>query len=84
MVLGVAGGIGFADFVFEYDELAALYLGGPDQPVGAEAGRRRGRPGPPRGPFQARRTTGPAAAERHLRAALDQGRPAVAPSTWPG
>ena len=29
-------------------------------------------------PFQVRRTSGPAAAERHLRTALDQGRPVVA------
>jgi len=28
MALGVAGGIGFAYFVFEYEELTTLYLGG--------------------------------------------------------
>jgi len=28
MVIGVAGGIGFAYFVFEYEQLTTLYLGG--------------------------------------------------------
>jgi hypothetical protein len=28
MVLGIAGGIGFAYFVFEYEDLTTLYLGG--------------------------------------------------------
>jgi hypothetical protein len=28
MALGIAGGIGFAYFVFEYEELTTLYLGG--------------------------------------------------------
>jgi hypothetical protein len=78
MVLGIAGGIGFAYFVFEYEELATLYLGGrinsyvQKQDATEAALARLGVP------FQARRTTGPATAERHLRAALDQGRPVIA------
>jgi hypothetical protein len=78
MVLGVAGGIGFAYFVFEYTELTSLYLGGRINPyvlkrdAGEAALTRLGVPA------QARRTTGPAAAERQLRAALDQGRPVIA------
>ena len=78
MVLGVAGGIGFAYFVFEYEELATLYLGGrinsyvQKQDATEAALARLGVP------VQVRRTTGPATAERHLRAALDQGRPVIA------
>ena len=78
IVLGVAGGIGFAYFVFEYDDLATLYLGGrinsyvqkldPTEAALARLGV----------PATVRRTTGPATAERHLRAALDQGRPVIA------
>jgi Domain of unknown function (DUF4872)/Butirosin biosynthesis protein H, N-terminal len=77
-VLGVAGGIGFAYFVFEYDQLVTLYLGGrinsyvQKQDATEAALTRLGVP------FQARRTTGPATAERQLRAALDQGRPVIA------
>jgi Domain of unknown function (DUF4872)/Butirosin biosynthesis protein H, N-terminal len=77
-VLGVAGGIGFAYFVFEYEEGATLYLGGrinsyvQKQDATEAALARLGVP------FQARRTSGPATAERQLRAALDQGRPVVA------
>jgi Domain of unknown function (DUF4872)/Butirosin biosynthesis protein H, N-terminal len=77
-VLGVAGGIGFAYFVFEYEELATFYLGGrinsyvQRQDATEVALTRLGVP------FQARRTTGPATAERQLRAALDQGRPVIA------
>src|SRR5215203_160218 len=74
MVLGVAGGIGFAYFVFEYEELTTLYLGGRINPFvhkrdPAEAALARLGV-----PFQVRRTSGPATAERQLRAALDQGR----------
>jgi hypothetical protein len=72
-VLGIAGGIGFAYFVFEYEQLTTLYLGGRINPYvhkrdPAEAALARLGV-----PFQVRRTSGPAAAERHLRAALDQG-----------
>jgi hypothetical protein len=76
--LGVAGGIGFAYFVFEYDELATLYLGGrinsyvQRKDATETALARLGVPA------TVRRTTGPATAERHLRAALDQGRPVIA------
>jgi len=78
MVLGIAGGIGFAYFVFEYQDLTTLYLGGRINPYihkrdAAEAALTRLGV-----PFQVRRTSGPAAAERHLRTALDQGRPVVA------
>ena len=79
MVLGVAGGIGFAYFVFEYEEdLTTLYLGGrinsyvQKQDATEAALTRLGVP------FQVRRTSGPATAERQLRAALDQGRPVIA------
>jgi Domain of unknown function (DUF4872)/Butirosin biosynthesis protein H, N-terminal len=78
MALGIAGGIGFAYFTFEYEELTTLYLGGrinsyvQKQDATEAALARLGVP------FQARRTTGPATAERHLRAALDQGRPVIA------
>jgi hypothetical protein len=77
-VLGVSGGIGFAYFVFEYEEGTTLYLGGrinsyvQKQDATEAALTRLGVP------FQARRTSGPATAERQLRAALDQGRPVVA------
>jgi len=77
MALGVAGGIGFAYFVFEYEDLTTFYLGGrlnshvQKQDATEAALTRLGVP------FQARRTAGPATAERHLRAALDQGRPAI-------
>ena len=77
-VLGVAGGIGFAYFVFEYEEITTLYLGGrinsyvQRQDATEAALTRLGVP------FQARRTTGAATAERQLRAALDQGRPVIA------
>jgi hypothetical protein len=78
MVLGIAGGIGFAYFVFEYEDLTTLYLGGRINPYvhkrdAAEAALTRFGV-----PFQVRRTSGPATAERHLRTALDQGRPVVA------
>jgi hypothetical protein len=76
--LGVAGGIGFTYFMFEYEELTTLYLGGrlnsyvQRQDATEAALTRLGVP------FQARRTSGPATAERQLRAALDQGRPVIA------
>jgi hypothetical protein len=77
-VLGVSGGIGFAYFVFEYEEGATLYLGGRinsyvQKTDATEAALTRLGV-----PFQARRTSGPATAERQLRAALDQGRPVLA------
>ena len=77
MILGVAGGIGFAYFVFEYEELTTLYLGGrinayvQKQDAAEAALARLGVP------FQARRTKGAATAEQQLRAALDQGRPVI-------
>jgi hypothetical protein len=75
--LGVAGGIGFAYFVFEYEELATLYLGGRinsyvQKRDAAEAALARLGV-----PFRTRTTRGPATAERQLRAALDQGRPVI-------
>ena len=76
-VLGVAGGIGFAYFVFEYEELTTLYLGGrinsyvQKREASEAALARLGVP------FQTRTTKGAATAERQLRAALDQGRPVV-------
>src|SRR5829696_7988199 len=78
MVLGVAGGIGFAYFVFEYEQLTSLYLGGRINPFvhkrdPAEAALARLGV-----TFRVRRTSGPATAERQLRAALDQGRPVLA------
>jgi hypothetical protein len=78
MVLGIAGGIGFAYFVFEYDDVTTLYLGGRINPFvhkrdAAEAALTRLGV-----PVEVRRTSGPAAAERHLRAALDRGRPVIA------
>jgi hypothetical protein len=33
MVLGIAGGIGFAYFVFEYEDLTTLYLGAGSTPT---------------------------------------------------
>jgi hypothetical protein len=77
MALGVAGGIGFAYFVFEYEDLTTLYLGGrlnsyvQKRDATEAALARLGVP------VQVRRTSGPATAERHLRAALDQGRPVI-------
>ena len=77
-VLGVSGGVGFAYFVFEYEEVTTLYLGGrinsyvQKQDATEAALTRLGVP------FQAHRTSGPATAERQLRAALDQGRPVIA------
>jgi hypothetical protein len=77
LVLGVAGGIGFAYFVFEYEELTTLYLGGRINPYvqkrdAAEAALARLGV-----PFRTRKTKGAATAERQLRAALDQGRPVI-------
>jgi hypothetical protein len=73
----VSGGIGFAYFVFEYEELTTLYLGGrinsyvQRQDATEAALARLGVP------FVTHRTRGPATAERQLRAALDQGRPVI-------
>jgi hypothetical protein len=78
MALGLMGGIGVAYFVFEYEDLTSFYLGGRINPhvhqrdATETALTRLGIP------VQVRRTTSPAAAERHLRTALDQGRPAIA------
>jgi hypothetical protein len=75
--LGVAGGVGFAYFVFEYEEQTTLYLGGrvssyvQKQDATEAALARLGVP------FQTRKTRGAATAERQLRAALDQGRPVI-------
>jgi Domain of unknown function (DUF4872)/Butirosin biosynthesis protein H, N-terminal len=79
MTLGVAGGIGVAYFVFEYEEedLTTFYLGGrinsyvQRQDAGQAALARLGVP------VQVRKTSGPATAERQLRSALDQGRPVI-------
>jgi hypothetical protein len=77
-VLGLAGGIGVAYFVFEYQDLTSFFLGGRINPyvLGQDATEaaltRLGVP------VQVRRTSGPAAAERQLRTALDQGRPVIA------
>jgi hypothetical protein len=79
MVLGIAGGIGFAYFVYEYqdEDLTTFYLGGrinsyvQKQDAGQAALARLGVPA------EVRRTTGPATAERQLRTALDQGRPVI-------
>jgi hypothetical protein len=78
MVLGLTGGIGFAYFVFEYQDLATLYLGGRINPYvhkqdATEAALTR------LGiPVRVRRTSGPTTAERQLRDALDQGHPVIA------
>jgi hypothetical protein len=78
MVLGVAGGIGFAYFVFEYEELTTLYLGGRINPYVQKADATEAALARLGVPVEVRRTTGPAAAERQLRSALDQGRPVIA------
>jgi hypothetical protein len=75
--LGVSGGIGFAYFVFEYEEQTTLYLGGRinsyvQKRDAAEAALARLGV-----PFRTRTTRGAATAERQLRAALDQGRPVI-------
>jgi hypothetical protein len=78
MALGLAGGIGIAYFVFEYEDLTSFYLGGRINPYVRKhdatetALTRLGIPA------QVRRTTSPAAAERQLRGALDQGHPVIA------
>jgi hypothetical protein len=78
MVLGVAGGIGFAYFVFEYEQLTTLYLGGRINPYVQKADATEAALARLGVPVEVRRTTGPAAAERQLRSALDQGRPVIA------
>jgi Domain of unknown function (DUF4872)/Butirosin biosynthesis protein H, N-terminal len=78
MALGVAGGIGFAYFVFEYDDLATLYLGGRINSYVQRLDATEAALARLGVPATVRRTTGPATAERHLRAALDQGRPVIA------
>jgi hypothetical protein len=78
MAFGVAGGIGFAYFVFEYDDLATLYLGGRINSYVQKLDATEAALARLGVPATVRRTTGPATAERHLRAALDQGRPVIA------
>jgi Domain of unknown function (DUF4872)/Butirosin biosynthesis protein H, N-terminal len=78
MVLGVGGGIGVAYFVFEYEDLTTLYLGGRLNPFVAKQDPTEAALARLGVPAQVRRTTSPAAAERQLRAALDQGRPVIA------
>ena len=78
MALGVAGGIGFAYFVFEYDELATLYLGGRINSYVQKRDATEAALARLGVPVTVRTTTGPATAERQLRAALDQGRPVIA------
>jgi butirosin biosynthesis protein H-like/uncharacterized protein DUF4872 len=77
-VFGVAGGIGVAYFVFEYADLTSFYLGGRINPHVQKADATQAALARLGVPAEARRTTSPAAAERQLRAALDQGRPVVA------
>jgi Domain of unknown function (DUF4872)/Butirosin biosynthesis protein H, N-terminal len=77
VLLGVAGGIGVAYFVFEYEDVTTFYLGGrinsfvQKQDATQAALTRLGVSA------EVRRTSGPATAERQLRAALDQGRPTI-------
>jgi hypothetical protein len=76
--LGISGGIGFAYFVFEYEDLTTLFLGGRINPFvlrhdPTEVGLARLGV-----PVEVRQTRGPATAERQLRAALDRGRPVIA------
>jgi Domain of unknown function (DUF4872)/Butirosin biosynthesis protein H, N-terminal len=78
MVLGVGGGIGVAYFVFEYEDQTTLYLGGRLNPFVAKQDPTEAALARLGVPAQVRRTTSPAAAERQLRAALDQGRPVIA------
>jgi Domain of unknown function (DUF4872)/Butirosin biosynthesis protein H, N-terminal len=78
MALGVAGGIGFAYFVFEYDELATIYLGGRINSYVQKRDATEAALARLGVPAAVKRTTGPATAERQLRAALDQGRPVIA------
>jgi hypothetical protein len=80
MALGVAGGIGFAYFVFEYEELTTLYLGGrlnafvQKQDATEAALARLGVPA------QIRRTSGPATTPSSWRR---RPAPSAGPG-WPG
>jgi hypothetical protein len=78
MALGVAGGIGFAYFTFEYEKLTTFYLGGRINPYVQRRDATEAALARLGVPAQVRRTSGPATAERQLRAALDQGRPVIA------
>jgi uncharacterized protein DUF4872/butirosin biosynthesis protein H-like len=78
MVLGIAGGIGVAYFVFEYEDLTTLYLGGRINPYVLKQDPTEAALARLGVPVQVRRTTGPAAAQRQLRSALGQGRPVIA------
>jgi len=77
MALGVAGGIGFAYFVFEYEELTTLYLGGRINPYVQKRDATEAALARLGVPFRTRTTKGAATAERQLRAALDHGRPVI-------
>jgi hypothetical protein len=77
MCLGVAGGIGVAYFVFEYEELTTFYLGGRLNSYVQKRDATQAALDRLGVPAQVRRTSGPATAERQLRAALDQGRPVI-------
>jgi Domain of unknown function (DUF4872)/Butirosin biosynthesis protein H, N-terminal len=77
VLLGVAGGIGFAYFVFEYEELTTLYLGGRINSYVQKQDATEAALGRLGVPFETHRTRGPATAERQLRAALDRGRPVI-------
>jgi hypothetical protein len=79
MALGLAGGIGVAYFVFEYQEedLTTFYLGGRLNSYVQKLDATQAALDRLGVPAQVRRTTGPATAERQLRAALDQGRPVI-------
>jgi Domain of unknown function (DUF4872)/Butirosin biosynthesis protein H, N-terminal len=78
MALGLSGGIGFAYFLFEYEDLTTLYLGGRINPFVLKRDATEVALARLGVPVEIRRTSGPATAERQLRAALDQGRPAIA------
>lgn len=78
MVLGLTGGIGFAYFVFEYQDLATLYLGGRINPYVHKQDATEAALARLGIPVQVHRTSGPATAERQLRNALDQGHPVIA------
>jgi hypothetical protein len=77
--LGISGGIGVAYFVFEYEEegLTTFYLGGRLNSFVQKRDATQAALDRLGVPAQVRRTSGPATAERQLRAALDQGRPVI-------
>jgi hypothetical protein len=77
--LGVSGGIGVTYFVFEYEDedLTTFYLGGRLNSYVQKRDATQAALDRLGVPVQVRRTSGPATAERQLRAALDQGRPVI-------